>query len=228
MQGLGFAAQLLTLCKVPGAAWDGSPAVPLLAPVLSLVKQSKLLQRGPPHFNPFVCGWNRVGKAVGHCFLSLCDVPLQDRDVGDSCPIALANNQRVFYWFRGKFDLRTLNSFPALWCQCQACGTSLSCLQREWVGSWFPGTSPGKVHDALLAWGMLQTRMRTCWGVLRTGDPFSWSWASQGSVDEDGGKHHLLLKAPTSSPLGQQHIMFHRVQWDSKSASLADLETVIF
>lgn len=38
----------LTECKVPGAVWDGSPAVPLLAPVLSLVKQSKLQKRAPP------------------------------------------------------------------------------------------------------------------------------------------------------------------------------------
>lgn len=73
-------------------------------------------------------------ESLWGCFLSLCNVPLQDRDGGHSCPIPLANNQMVFYWFRGKFDLRTLSSFPALWCQCQACGTSPSNALEKGVG----------------------------------------------------------------------------------------------
>lgn len=84
----------------------------------------------PPIFIPLpVAGmeWERLWS----CFLSLCNVPLQDRDVGHSCPVPLVNNQRVFYWFRRKFGLRTLSSFPALWCQCQACGTSLSTAVKK-------------------------------------------------------------------------------------------------
>lgn len=131
MQGFGF-PNTHTECKVSSAVWDGSPAVPLLAPVLSSVKQSKLQKRGPPPpiFIPLpVAGmeWERLWS----CFLSLCSVPLQDRDVGHSCLISLVNNQRVFYWFRRKFGLRTLSSFPALWCQCQACGTSLSTAVKK-------------------------------------------------------------------------------------------------
>lgn len=56
-----------TECKVPGAVWDGSPAV-LLAPVLFLIKQNKLQKSPPPPF--YAVGIEQ--ERLWGCFLSFC------------------------------------------------------------------------------------------------------------------------------------------------------------